>query len=129
MSKQKKANRELNELRMIRQGLYKDYKLNVISSNEYDDMKTGFERQYNQLLKEIDIINRKLDIEKDKKMPIDEVFEYFKEFNKIKELNRRFIVNLIDRIIVDKDKIIRIVFNFNDIFEDNIKDVANLQLK
>ena len=125
ISKLKKTERGLAELKMLRQGLYKDFKLDIISSVEYSEMKIGFERQYNDFLKEINNVTQRLELEKNKKIPENKVFEYFKEFKTIRELNRNLIVNLVDRIIVDEMHNIRIIYTCKDIF----KDVASLQLE
>jgi hypothetical protein len=76
--KLKKAQKELEEVKMIRQGLYKDYKLNIISASEYTDMKAGFEQQYNDLLKQISSLSKSIEFEKTKKLPINETLEYLK---------------------------------------------------
>ena len=44
----------------------------------------------------------------------NEHIEIFKSYKGIKKLDRRLIVKLIDKIIVDKDKSLEIVFNFQN---------------
>ena len=127
MVKLKKVEKELEEVKMIRQGLYKDYKLNMISSSEYTDMKTGFEIQYNDLLKLIASLSKSIELEKTKKLPINEAIEYLKEHGMFKELTRNMVIKLVDRIIIGDKNEIKIIFNFENIFKDYAKNIATLQ--
>ena len=125
--KLKKVKKELEEVKIIRQGLYKDYKLNMISSSEYTDMKAGFEEQYNDLLKQIASLSKSIELEKTKKLPINETFEYLKARGTPKELTRDMVIKLVDRIIIGNNNEIKIIYNFEDIFKDYAKEVATLQ--
>ena len=125
--KLKKVKKELEEVKMIRQGLYKDYKLNMISASEYTDMKAGFEMQYNDLLKQIASLSKSIELEKTKKLPINETLEYLKEHGTFKELTRDMVIKLVDRIIISNDNKIKIIYNFEDIFKDYAENVATSQ--
>ena len=125
--KLKKAEKELEEVKMIRQGLYKDYKLGKISDSEYTDMKEGFEKQYNDLQKQISSLSRNIELEKAKKLPVNETLEYLKEHGTLKELTRDMVIKLVDRIIIGNSNEIKIVFNFEDIFKDYSENVATSQ--
>ena len=125
--KLKKAQKELEEVKMIRQGLYKDYKLNMISASEYADMKTGFEQQYNDLLKQIASLSKSIELEKNKKLPSNETLEYLKEHGTFKELTRDMVIKLVDRIIIGDKNEIKIIFIFEDIFKDYTENIATSQ--
>jgi len=127
MVKLKKAEKELEEVKMIRQELYKNYKLNMISASEYTDMKAGFEIQYNDLLKQIVSLSKSIEIEKTKKLPINETLEYLKAHGTFKELTRDMVIKLVDRIIIGNNHEIKIIFNFEDIFKDYAENVATSQ--
>ncbi len=123
-NKLKKAQKELEDIKMIREGLYWDYKINLITETEYSDMKISFEKQYNDLLKQITSINKSIELEKTKKLPISETIEYLKKHNEFKELTRDKVIKLIDRVIIEDSNKIKIIFNFEDIFKDYAEKVA-----
>jgi hypothetical protein len=105
---------ELNKIKLIKQGLYKDYKEGIITFTEYGEMKVSFENSYKK--KEQEIYNQKENL---KKLNVNEIFkneyiENFKRYKNITELSREVIINLIEEIIVYKDKKVKILFRFED---------------
>ena len=90
-------------------------------------MKTGFEQQYNDLLKQIASLSKSAELKKNKKIPINETIEYLKTHGTLKVLTQDMVIKLVDRIIIGDKNEIKIIFNFEDIFKDYAKNIATLQ--
>lgn len=105
----------LNNIIQLKMGLYSDYKLNVISLDEYRDMKEDFEKQYTTKKQQLSSQEKQILELKSSNWLENESFNRYRQYyDGIKQLDRKIIVSLIDTIIVDDDRNIKIRFKFQD---------------
>ncbi len=93
--------------------LYEDVKDGLISKEEYLEYKEGYQQ------KAVELRNRIADLEdkiQNRKFALDddEWIQKFYEYADIEECSRVVVAQLIRCIMVDEDKRVRIIFNFND---------------
>lgn len=106
---------EVDSISSIKVGLYSDYKLGVISYEEYKEMKDNFSKQYLKKTEKLQSLNKQiLNIRNGNLLESDAIQRYKKYSNGIEKLNRKIIVSLVDRIDVTNDKSINIQFKFQD---------------
>lgn len=106
---------KVESIMSLKVGLYSDYKLDVISFEEYVDMKENFEKQYSQKNEQLQTLEKQiLDLSNNNIIENEVIMHYKKYCNGIIELDRKIIVVLIDKIIVSNDKSINIQFKFQD---------------
>jgi Flp pilus assembly CpaF family ATPase len=99
----------------LKMELYKDYKLNNITFAEFQDMKAGFDKKYNQSEQNLNRIENQI-LSLNSKNYIDEkMIERIRPYlDGIHQLTRKMVIDFIDEIIIDNDKNIRIKFRFAD---------------
>jgi len=106
-------NAERKRIMTFKSGLYTDYKQEVISLDDYKDMRQQFETQQTVLDTKIDRLNNDL-----RKLDGDafstEAVGAFVKYKGISRITREILGDLVDRIIVNKDKSIKIIFKFQD---------------
>ncbi len=98
----------------LKKGLYEDWKSDVISKNDYINMKEAYDNE------SVDLENSIKNLEIEEKMVIDmetKNIEWMNKFVKnynIKELSRELLSSLIEKIYINADKNIHIKFKYQD---------------
>ncbi len=108
--------------------LYEDVKDGLISKEEYLEYKEGYQQ------KAVELRNRIADLEdkiQNRKFALDddEWIQKFYEYADIEECSRVVVAQLIKCIMVDEDKRVRIIFNFNDQICEINEFITEQQLK
>ena len=108
------VNVEIEKVETIKAGLYSDYKMDVISSDDYKEMKKRFGDKLVLLNQRVSKIEEQIKvISCDTGLNSDAV-KIFKQYKGIEKLNREVIGALVNRIIVDHNRNITIEFKFKD---------------
>lgn len=111
IEKQKLEN-NIKELQLKTDALYEDKYNGIISVDTYTRLSSNTEnliRTYNSRIKELEnSIN-----EVPKKHNDEEIKQKIKELISMKKTTRELLFILVDKIIVDKDKNVEIIYNFN----------------
>ena len=105
---------EIGKIGKLKRGLYEDYKEGIITLDEYNIMKSEYEKAYLKKRTELNVQKEYLEKIKERKYSGNKYIENFKKHKNIAELSREVILNLIDEVIVYKDKQIIINFKFKD---------------
>ncbi len=109
---------EIEKIEKIKAGLYSDYKMDVISLDDYKEMKKRFEDKLVLLNQQTGNINDKIKtISCDTGLNSDAVrlFKQYKGIEKLnREINREIIGALVNKIIIDHERNIEIEFKFQD---------------
>ena len=122
IAKRRKAIKSKNKLK---RGLYEDWKLNIITRDEYIQMK----EDYNQEIKQLQ--NAIIELESEEKAIQDmqtNNMKWIKNFTqhlKLNELTRDLLFSLVDTIYIDKDKNICIDFLHQDEFSRITKYITS----
>lgn len=95
--------------------MYSDYKLDVISFDEYRDMKEDFEKQYITRNQQLASLEKHISELKSSNGLDSDVIKHYKQYyGSIEKLDRKLITSLIDKIFIDSDRNLKIVFKFQD---------------
>jgi site-specific DNA recombinase len=105
---------EIYKIGKLKRGLYEDYKAGIITFDEYTEMKPEYEKVYLKKENELKVQEEYFEIIKEREYSGNEYIKNFKKHCNITELSREVILNLIDDVIVYKDKQIKIKFKFKD---------------
>ena len=105
---------ERNKIISLKTELYSDYKQEIISLEDYKDMKQYFEKSQTELDMKISKLNDDIF-----KLEHDNLYstgaaECAMKYAGVKEITRELLGDLVDKIIVDADKSIKIMFKFQD---------------
>ena len=105
--------------------LYKDMVDGVVSRVEYNDLHNRFDRSrkaveetYNKLLEKKNLILSG-------QVHLQPWVESLKKYRNLTELSRSAVVALIDKVIVNDSKDIRVVFSFEDELQSMMKYIGN----
>ncbi len=105
---------ERERIASIKAGLYSDYKQDVISLDDYKDMRQQFEVKQIALDKKIDKLNKELYQLDNGKSYSTEAANAFTKYSGISEITRELLGDLVEKIVIDADKNITIIFKFQD---------------
>lgn len=105
--------------------LYTDMKDGLISRTEYLDYKSTFESEINALRKTIDKLEVECAVYKKGIAKDHPYFEHFKKSQQIQTLDRKILVELVDKVYVHEDGQIEVQFRFQDQYEQILEFVSN----
>ena len=109
-----KVNTEIKKTTKLLEGLYADYKEEIISLSEYKDMKVSFESRRDDLINNVGKISKQISqLETDGNMHSDNIEKYL-SYESIVQIDRKILIDLIDEIVVDKDRNITVNLNAQD---------------
>ncbi len=105
---------ELLKRKSISRGLYEDYKVGIITLDEYEEMKDAYKNSVYNIEEEIKEQNKIIKAFDTNDILKNRYINSFKQYKNISELSREILLNLVEEIIVFRDKKIKIVFKFED---------------
>jgi len=109
-----KAREEIKKITKLLEGLYTDYKEEIIYLSEYKDMKISFERRRDNLTSKADMISQQIShLESDGNMQSEDIEKYL-SYEGIVQIDRKILIDLVDEIIVDKERNLTINLNAQD---------------
>lgn len=109
---------ELEKINKRIKRLYMDYCDRIISRNEYEAYKLEFTEKKEAIEKQLKEINGDKFERADKERRRLEYVNKIKEYNNIKELDRKILEELVEKIYIDAEKNITIQFKYEDIFRE-----------
>lgn len=108
---------ELLEVERISEGLYIDWKTEVLTKEEYLSMKSSFGEKVSHLKQIIESIQKEIEKQQQADDIIEPYLDTFLEYKNTKELTRAMLIDLVERINIHEDKNITIEFKSADIYE------------
>lgn len=108
--------KELKKYQSLIQEVLNDYKLDVISQNDYEEFKQNYLYEINKL----NIEKEELNDEKKEFTNLDWINKVA-SYGRIFEINKNIVNEFIDRIIVGNDKSINIIFRYKEQYNEIIK--------
>ena len=105
---------ERKRIAELKSGLYSDYKQEVISLDDYKDMKHQFETKQNDLDVKIDRLNKELYHFEHDEIYSTEAAKSFVKYSGVSEITRELLGDLVEKIVIDADKNLEIIFKFQD---------------
>jgi hypothetical protein len=118
--------KELNEKRRIKQKFYEDWKMNVITKEEYLKYVNSTENTINILTERHKKYSDKLKDE-EKINETKDVFKDIKNYTNIKTLNKQIIDEFIDNIYANEDGHIEIQFKYQDEYKKLNKFIKQIK--
>lgn len=109
-----KLNEEIQRFQDLKLNLYSDMADGVISKEEYLEFRAGYDRKIQARQQSIIQIKEEREQAVDSNQRSVTWIELFKQYEKITELQRAVIFNLIERIIIYDAKHIEVVFRYQD---------------
>jgi site-specific DNA recombinase len=109
-----KVSEKLKKTNKLLEGLYSDYKEEIISLSEYKDMKKSFENRHDELIfKKATINDQMLQLKSEGNLQSKDIENYL-SYEGITQIDRNILINLADEIIVDNNRNITINLNAED---------------
>lgn len=105
---------ETEKIEKLKAGLYSDYKLEIITLKDYKGMKERFENNSEKLKERVLRLEKQIKTFRSKIGLNSQAVTLFRQYEGIQVLTRKIISNLVNKIIVDKDRNITINFKFQD---------------
>ena len=102
--------RELERVQSLIRGLYESLVGGVISSEDYEEFKTGYAKQADDLKQAIELLNSEISILEHKQKQRDEIEGFADSFKHNEQLTADLIAHLIERIEISHEREINIVF-------------------
>lgn len=110
----KKKGDDFNRVNRIRDNLYRDWKNDDITREDYFRLRQSYDTQLTSLKESLDDLNNQLTTMKSGVKSGNPYFEYFKKYKNIDYLERGLLLELIENIYIKENKEIDIVFKFQD---------------
>ncbi len=120
-----KTESELDKLRKLKRICYDDWKLDVITEDEYNDYSNDYTKEIAILTEKLTKMNSelsRLDITKEKN---NQWIEEFKKEQNITQLTRKVLISLVKNIYIKENNNIKIEFKYEDEFNKTIEYVKN----
>lgn len=110
---------KLVSIQKYRKKTYENYVDNILTKEEYLSYKSDYERQEQEVREQI----QQIEAEKENYGSTEEAYESwiakFIKYGTLEEVTREIVVELIDKIIVNGDKSIDIIFKYQSPYEQN----------
>lgn len=118
---QRDKEHELEKIREYEFGLYQDYKENILSKEDYQELKLQYKNKTSLLMKEIiSLENEKEEIAKTKAGKLEWIKEIVRHRG-FQELSRELLLQLVEEITVYSKERIEITFRFQEEFANTKK--------
>lgn len=116
-----KLNEEILKNERLKRGLYEDFAEEIISKEEYFELKQYYAKQICICQKQIDTLKEEREIFRNPQWQDREWLNAFLRNQSLTESSRPFLLKLVKNVIVFEDGRIRIVFNFQYDYEVAIR--------
>ena len=124
-----RVDEEIAKVRNIKLGLYEDYKEEIITREEFMDLKLSYTDQ------EQDLNNKKellvIELERIEQMHYEhgQYIDEFVRFQNIKELTRDVLTHLVSKILIFDNDEITIQFKFRDEYENYLEILSDKEIQ
>lgn len=112
-----KLNTQLEKVRFLKKSSYEDYKMEILTKEEFFNYKKDYEEQEDKITNLIAQINNSND-SKDDSLLNNPVFEQFIKMQKIKELDRMILEIFYNKIHIHENKVIEFEYKHKGIVEE-----------
>lgn len=127
---------ELNKKKILKKSVYEDWKLGVISQDEYLEYADEYENTINKLQFDLKELKDKVSLYNQDNNPSDNSWiETFKKNQNIEEVTREVLMSLVNIIKIHEEGKITVVFKYEDEYKralefikENIKYLSNNKL-
>ena len=116
-----KLENNLQKLKKLKRICYDDWRLEVITEEEYKDYSNDYDREIKQITGQLDLMIAKLNELNISTDPNNHWIDEFKKNKSIKKLNRKILISLVKNIYIKEGGNIKIEFKYNDEFEKVIE--------
>jgi len=110
--------KRLNKLKLLKKSVYEDWKLNIITQEEYNSYSVSYNDDIQNINNSLNTLKEKLN--NNKNINNNSWINEFRKRKNIKELDRDTIESLIDYIDICEDGNIIITFKYNDEYKNMI---------
>ncbi len=110
--------RQINKVSKFKEKTYENLLEDLISKAEYRKYIADYDEEINKLNQQQDILVEKMECQQDLDVQYDEWVEAFKNYMNVKKLTRDMVLELIERIEVNKDGSIDIYYKFSNPYEN-----------
>ena len=97
---------------------YDNFMEELITKADYIKFVAEYDIELSELRKQIEVINEQAEVQEQLETQYDEWVDAFKNYINIKELTREVVIELIDKIEVNKDGSINIYYKFENPYEN-----------
>ena len=97
---------------------YDNFMEELITKVDYIKFVAEYDKELSELRKQIEVINEQAEVQEQLETQYDEWVDAFKNYINIKELTREVVIELIDKIEVNKDGSINIYYKFENPYEN-----------
>lgn len=113
----KKADSELGKYQRLKQGLYEDYKSELITKEDYIHYRDDYTAKETALKKELEILEQKKRQKPENLLQTSQWISELLKTKRITKLDRDIVQKMIDHIEVSENNQIHITYNFSDELE------------
>lgn len=113
----KKADSELGKYQRLKQGLYEDYKSELITKEDYIHYRDDYTSKETALKRELEILEQKKRQKPENLLHSSQWISELLKTKRITKLDRDIALKMIDHIEVSEDNQINITYNFSDELE------------
>lgn len=114
----KAQEQELEKVKQFLADLYPDYKNGILNKEQYLMNKQKMEQEEHRLTQSIKRLKTASSDQSDSNISENEFINHFKKCGNIDRLTRPMLTELVDRIVVNENGDLEIIFNFRDAFAD-----------
>jgi hypothetical protein len=110
----RKLKEEFEKCSLLKSSLYQDLREGLLSEEQFERYRDQFTERERRLLASIEQEQKMIEQIYKHGIAAGEIVQRFKENPKVRELDRRLLVSLIDRILIYEDDRIDIVYRYAD---------------
>ena len=110
--------KELKKVQFLRLNIYEDFKNGILREDDYKSFSLSYLEKITQIKKTIEKFNNDLNNLKNKTTSKQMWIQYFKKHKNIQGLTRELVVNLIEDIVIYKNKTIKVNFKYEDEYKN-----------
>ena len=113
-SNEQQLKEEFEKCSLLKSSLYQDLREGLLSEEQFERYRDQFTERERRLLASIELEQKMIEQIYNDGIAAGEIVQRFKEDPKVRELDRRLLVSLIDRILIYEDDRIDIVYRYAD---------------
>lgn len=117
---------ELNKYQNIKLKLYEDLKSYILTEEEYKDFNILYTNKINETKNLIVKFEEEIEVLASGKKSNQLWIDYFKKYENIPSLSRELVVNLIEKIVIHRDKIVDIHFKYRNEYDNLLNYMGNI---
>ena len=114
----KSIQNRIDKILNFKRKTYDNFMEELITKADYIKFVADYDKEVSDLQKQIEVINEQAEVQEQLETQYDEWVDAFKNYINIKELTREVVIELIDKIEVNKDGSINIYYKFENPYEN-----------